>query len=135
MAVRYDATEELPPVLAPGDQLRQVFLNLFLNAQEAMPDGGTLSIATRLSRGTDTEFVAGSYAVVQVRDTGTGIAEEHLAHVFEPFYSTKRDSKGTGLGLWVSQGIIQNHGGSMRVSSRSGRGTTFTITLPVGHAE
>ena len=135
VAVRYDATEELPPVLAPGDQLRQVFLNLFLNAQEAMPDGGTLSIATRLSRGTDTEFVAGSYAVVQVRDTGTGIAEEHLAHVFEPFYSTKRDSKGTGLGLWVSQGIIQNHGGSMRVSSRSGRGTTFTITLPVGHAE
>jgi signal transduction histidine kinase len=100
-----------------------------------MPEGGTLSVVTRLSRGTDTEFVAGSYAIVQVRDTGTGIAEEHLAHVFEPFYSTKRDSKGTGLGLWVSQGIIQNHGGSMRVSSRSGRGTTFTITLPVGHAE
>ncbi len=68
--------------------------------------------------------------VVQLRDTGSGIAEEHLQHIFEPFYSTKRDSKGTGLGLWVSQGIVQNHGGQIKVLSRPGRGTTFTIALP-----
>ncbi len=135
VTIAYDPGGDLPPVLVPGDQLRQVFLNLLLNAQEAMPSGGSLSISTRVSRETDTEFVAGSYVIVQVRDTGVGISEEHLPHVFEPFYSTKRDTKGTGLGLWVSQGIIQNHGGSMRVASRAGRGTTFTIALPTGSIE
>jgi len=135
VTLRTDLGSELPPVLIPADQLRQVFLNLLLNAQEAMPRGGTVTITTRLSRETDTEFVASRYVVVQVRDTGTGITKEHLPHVFEPFYSTKRDSKGTGLGLWVSQGILQNHRGSMRVSSRTGRGTTFTIALPVGSSE
>jgi len=120
----------LPPVLAPPDQLKQVFLNLFLNAQQAMPSGGPLTISTRLSAETDTEFLAGRYVIVQIQDTGTGILEEHLPHIFEPFYSTKTDAKGTGLGLWVSHGIIQNHGGQINVRSRPGLGTTFTIALP-----
>jgi signal transduction histidine kinase len=130
VTVRRDLTKGLPPVLTSGDQLKQVFLNLFLNARDAMPDGGTLSVTTRLSRETDTEFLAGRYVLVQIRDTGIGIPAEHLPHIFEPFYSTKRDSKGTGLGLWVSLGIIQNHGGQIQVRSVPGRGTIFTIALP-----
>jgi two-component system, NtrC family, sensor kinase len=120
----------LPSVLAPPDQLKQVFLNLFLNAQQAMPNGGRLGISTRLSSETDTEYLAGRYVIVQIQDTGTGILEEHLPHIFEPFYSTKTEAKGTGLGLWVSHGIIQNHGGQINVRSRPGSGTTFTIALP-----
>jgi two-component system, NtrC family, sensor kinase len=120
----------LPAVLAPPDQLKQVFLNLFLNAQQAMPGGGRLNISTRLSAETDMEYLAGRYVLVQIQDTGTGILEEHLPHIFEPFYSTKIDAKGTGLGLWVSHGIIQNHGGQINVRSRPGLGTTFTIALP-----
>ena len=130
VALQTDLEPRLPRVPASADQLKQVFLNLFLNAQEAMPDGGTLHITTRLSRATDPEFLAGRYVLVQIRDTGTGIAEEHLQHIFEPFYSTKRESKGTGLGLWVSLGIVQNHGGQIKVRSRPGYGTTFTIALP-----
>jgi signal transduction histidine kinase len=72
----------------------------------------------------------GRYVLVQVRDTGTGIPEEKLPHIFEPFYSTKGETKGTGLGLWVSLGIVQNHEGQIKVRSRPGRGTTFTVALP-----
>ncbi|MPZ15130.1 MAG: PAS domain S-box protein [Chloroflexi bacterium] len=120
----------LPLVLASSEQLEQVFLNLFLNAKEAMPGGGTLSISTRLARETDREFLAGRYILVHVRDTGLGIPPAHLPHIFDPFYSTKRESNGTGLGLWVSLGIVQNHGGQIKVFSRPGRGTTFTVALP-----
>jgi two-component system NtrC family sensor kinase len=67
---------------------------------------------------------------IVIRDTGKGIPDEILPHIFEPFFSTK-DEKGTGLGLWVSYGIVQNHGGSIRVRSREGRGTTFSIALPI----
>jgi PAS domain S-box-containing protein len=124
-----DLLENLPRVLASADQLKQVFLNLILNAQQAMPDGGTIRISTWLSRETDTEFLAGRYVLVQIEDTGTGILEEHLPHIFEPFYTTK-EARGTGLGLWVSHGIIQNLGGQIQVRSRLGQGTTFTIALP-----
>ncbi len=130
VALRSELDRGLPPVPASADQLKQVFLNLFLNAQEAMPDGGTLYVSTRLSRENDPEFLSGRYVLVQVRDTGTGIPEDKLPHIFEPFYSTKGESKGTGLGLWVSLGIVQNHGGLLKVRSRSGRGTTFTVALP-----
>lgn len=122
----------LPSVIASGDQLRQVFLNLFLNAQEAMPGGGELHVVTQPSRESDGEFLAGRYVLIQVRDTGVGIAEEDLQRIFEPFFSTKRDQRGTGLGLWVSQGIVRQHGGQIKVRSWPGRGTTFTIALPVG---
>ena len=131
ITLQLEIDPRLPSILAATDQLKQVFLNLFLNAQEAMPKGGTLDISTRLSRETDTEFLAGAYVMAQVRDTGSGISDEQLPHIFEPFYSTKTDSKGTGLGLWVSLGIVQNHGGQLTVRSRPGRGTTFTVAFPM----
>ena len=119
----------LPLIRASADQLKQVLLNLFLNATEAMPTGGRLIVATQTGGG---ELDAHSADVVRidVRDTGTGISEEAVARIFEPFFSTKME-KGTGLGLWVSHGIVQAHGGTLKVRSRSGHGTTFTITLPI----
>ncbi len=123
---------DLPRAMASPDQLRQVFMNLILNAQEAMPNGGTLSVTTRVSRGSDGDFPPARHVLIQIRDSGVGIAEEHLPHIFEPFYSTKREARGTGLGLWVSMGIIQNFGGQLRVRSRVGSGTTFTVALLPG---
>ncbi len=121
--------QTLPLIRASADQLKQVLLNLFLNATEAMPSGGRLIVATHTGGG---EFDAHSTDVVRidVRDTGTGISDEAIARIFEPFFSTKME-KGTGLGLWVSHGIVQAHGGTLKVRSRSGQGTTFTITLPI----
>jgi PAS domain S-box-containing protein len=132
VTVHRDLDRHVRPVPASADQLKQVFLNLILNAQDAMPEGGTLQISTRLSREADQEFLAGPYVLIQLRDTGTGIPEDKLPHIFEPFYSTKAESKGTGLGLWVSLGIVQNHGGQLKVRSRAGWGTLFTIALPAG---
>jgi PAS domain S-box-containing protein len=120
----------LPRIRASADQLKQVLLNLLLNAADAMPKGGTITVATQAGAGAETEVFGRDAVQVQVRDTGEGIPDEVLAQIFEPFFSTKT-GKGTGLGLWVSQGIVQSHGGTMRVRSRVGRGTTFMITLPV----
>jgi signal transduction histidine kinase len=128
----------LPAVIASADQIKQVLLNLMLNAQQAMPEGGTIHVSTRVSHGADPEFLMSDSVRIQIRDTGKGIPEEYLPHIFEPFFSTK-DEKGTGLGLWVSQGIVQAHGGSIKLRSRQGRGTTFSVALPIGgptrHAE
>jgi PAS domain S-box-containing protein len=133
IVVQQDLQRRLPPVLGSADQLKQVFLNLFLNAIEAMPGGGTLRITTRMARGTDSEFVLeGRYVLIQVQDSGTGIDEDDLRHIFEPFFSTKQKQRGSGLGLWVSLGIVQQHGGQMKARSRPGRGTTFAIALPEG---
>ncbi|TME42729.1 MAG: PAS domain S-box protein [Chloroflexi bacterium] len=119
---------ELPPIRGSADQLKQVLLNLFLNAAEAMPEGGTLSVATRYGAGEgDIPYEA---VRIEVKDTGVGIDEETQARIFEPFFSTKAQ-RGTGLGLWVSHGIVQGHGGTIKVKSRPGQGTTFTIALPV----
>lgn len=121
----------LPLVIASADQIKQVLLNLLMNAQQAMPEGGTISVSTRVSHGAEPEFLMSDSVHIQIRDTGNGIPEEHLPHIFEPFFSTK-DEKGTGLGLWVSQGIVQAHGGSIKLRSREGRGTTFSVALPIG---
>jgi signal transduction histidine kinase len=121
----------LPPVIAAADQIKQVLLNLMLNAQQAMPEGGTVYVSTRAAHGSDPEFLMTDSIHIQIRDTGKGIAQEHLPHIFEPFFSTK-DEKGTGLGLWVSQGIVQAHGGSIKLRSREGRGTMFSVALPIG---
>jgi signal transduction histidine kinase len=126
-----DLDDKLPPVIAAADQIKQVLLNLMINAQQAMPDGGTIYVSTRVSHGADPEFLMSDSVHIQIKDTGKGIAEEHLPHIFEPFFSTK-DEKGTGLGLWVSQGIVQAHGGSIKLRSREGRGTTFSVALPIG---
>jgi two-component system NtrC family sensor kinase len=119
----------LPLIRASADQLKQVLLNLFLNATEAMPTGGRLIVATQTGAG-ELEAHSPDVVRVDVRDNGTGISEEAVARIFEPFFSTKME-KGTGLGLWVSHGIVQAHGGTLKVRSRPGQGTTFTITLPI----
>jgi len=106
---------------SPG-KLQQVFLNLFLNARDAMESGGTLSIETRQVNGS---------VRVSVRDTGAGIAPENLARIFDPFFTTKGAKKGTGLGLSVSYGIVREHGGDITVQSQRGRGTQFLLTFPV----
>jgi PAS domain S-box-containing protein len=120
----------LPRIRASADQLKQVLLNLLLNAADSMPKGGTITVTTQAGAGAETEVFGRDAVQIQVRDTGEGIPDELVAQIFEPFFSTK-SGKGTGLGLWVSQGIVQSHGGTMRVRSRVGRGTTFMITLPV----
>jgi PAS domain S-box-containing protein len=120
----------LPRIRASADQLKQVLLNLLLNAADSMPKGGTITVATQAGAGAETEVFGRDAVQIQVRDTGGGIPDDLISQIFEPFFSTK-PGKGTGLGLWVSQGIVQSHGGTMRVRSRVGRGTTFMITLPV----
>ena len=111
---------DVPPVLASPSEIREVFTNLVLNASDAMPSGGTITLRTRASDGR---------VRVEVSDDGVGIPPEHLEKIFTPFFSTK-GSRGTGLGLSVSAGILQRHEGSIRVESVPGRGTTFTVDLP-----
>lgn len=122
--------QQLPVIRASSDQLKQVILNLLLNAADAMPQGGTVTVSTTVIGSARIGLPSGRSVQLQVRDTGVGISEEHLQRVFEPFFSTK-GAKGSGLGLWVSSGIVQAHGGSLQVRSVVGRGTVFTIVLPV----
>jgi signal transduction histidine kinase len=121
-------SEELPPVRADAEQLRQVFLNLGLNALQAMPQGGKLTISTGVRRGARRGEPA-SFLEVRFRDTGQGIAPGDLKNLFIPFYTTKE--RGTGLGLPISQRIIENHGGTIEVRSQPGKGATFTVLLPI----
>ena len=119
---------DLPAVQGNGSELQQVFMNVIVNAQKAMDQGGTLTVASRLRAGaTD----ADGAVEVLFTDTGCGIAPEHLTKIFDPFFTTRKVGEGTGLGLSLSHGIIKNHGGEIAVESVVGRGTTFTITLPV----
>ncbi|MEK6778424.1 MAG: ATP-binding protein [Candidatus Deferrimicrobiota bacterium] len=117
-----DLPEDIPFLKGNDLQLQQVFTNLILNAAQAMPGGGTLEVRTRRNGGMlEAEFT----------DSGTGIEPEHLHRVFEPFFTTKPVGEGTGLGLSVSYGIIKHHGGDIRVSSEPGKGSTFTVFLPL----
>ena len=117
--------DKLPQVRARADQLRQVFLNLLLNAQQAVGDrGGRIKVRTARFDQALQPTVA-----VHISDTGVGISEQDVARIFEPFFSTR--TKGTGLGLWVTQDIVRHHGGRIEVVSTEGEGTTFTIILPV----
>jgi signal transduction histidine kinase len=116
---------DLPTVQADADQLRQVFLNLVSNGLDAMPGGGRLRIVTGLVE------QEGEYWVeVSVQDTGGGIAPEHLSRVFDPFFTTKPEAKGMGLGLSVSQSIVESHKGQILAESQLGRGSTFRVRLP-----
>ncbi len=128
---RLELDETLPPILASADQLKQVFLNLVLNARDAMPNGGELLIQTRMAQRQDNIVLAEKHLVVRVRDDGAGIPEEVRRRVFEPFFSTKGEHRGTGLGLWVCQEIIRSHGGQIQVNSKVGKGTTFLVGLPL----
>lgn len=114
----------LPKVRARADQLRQVFLNLLLNAQQSMEKGGRIDVRTSVYEQSLQPTVS-----VQVSDTGRGIGEADLARIFEPFFSTR--AKGTGLGLWVTQDIVRHHGGRIEATSEEGKGTTFNVILPV----
>jgi len=112
----------LPSIMADPNQLQQVFINIMLNAYQAMPDGGTLHIATRQ---------VGSELQVIFTDTGVGIPPENVQNIFDPFFTTKEVGEGTGLGLSVSYGIVKAHGGDIEVKSQAGKGTTFVIRLPL----
>lgn len=118
--------EDIPPIRGDKNQLQQVLLNLSMNACEAMPTGGTLSLSTSMREGK---------LVITLADTGHGIKQEHTENIFEPFFTTKPVGKGTGLGLSVSYGIIQQHGGTIDFESEEGRGTTFTVILPPDSGE
>jgi PAS domain S-box-containing protein len=111
------------PALVAGieHKLQQVFLNLFLNARDAMPKGGWLSVQTRLENG---------HAVAEVADTGSGIPSEHLSRIYDPFFTTKLIGKGTGLGLSITYGIVREHEGTLTCQSAVGQGTRFTVSLP-----
>ena len=128
--LKKDLTSDLPPVLLDRQQIKQVLLNLFINAIEAMGDhGGQLIVRThRLSKAP-----GDTWAQIEVTDTGCGIPPADLEHIFDPFYTTKHESKeheGTGLGLTIVHQIVQEHGGHIEVKSEFGRGTTFLVNLP-----
>jgi PAS domain S-box-containing protein len=116
----------LPNLMADFDQLYQVCTNLFLNAIQAMPQGGKLTIRTSVNDG---------QLKIEVQDTGCGISPENMRKLFTPFFTTKHEVKGVGLGLAISYGIIQRHHGRIEVQSKKGEGTTFTICLPLHHEE
>jgi len=115
---------ELPNIEGDSDKLQQVFVNMIINAIQAMPDGGELTIATLFAK--DDNFVE-----IEISDTGCGILEENIKKLFDPFFSTKETGEGTGLGLSVSLGIVERHGGAIDVRSKIGDGSTFTIKLPI----
>lgn len=130
-----EAGPRVPAVLAAADQLEQVLLNLCLNARDAMPDGGKITISTRAEHVEKTRLLShgvlkpGDYAALSVADTGAGIPEDIRTMIFEPFFSTKKSGKGSGLGLSIVYGIISDHGGAIDLLSRPGR-TEFVLYLP-----
>jgi len=121
-----DLTENLPEVFADNDQLQQVFLNLFLNARDAMPDGGELLVKTSNSN---------QEVKIEIADSGIGIDAQNLPQIFNPFFTTKQTGKGTGLGLAVCYGIITAHNGKIEAAANDKNGTTFSVTLPVNSNE
>jgi signal transduction histidine kinase len=122
--VNVDGRPDLPSVYGDAQQLEQVFLNIVLNAIDAMPDGGRLDISIGLTG--DREYLE-----VDFEDTGTGIPPHKMNDIFDPFFTSKKRGKGTGLGLALSLDILKRHGGDIQVRSEVGRGTTFTVVLPV----
>ena len=114
----------LPRIIADGAQLQQVFMNIILNAAEAMDGNGTLTLKTWFDP--ERKDIG-----IEFTDTGHGIKEEDKKRLFEPFFTTKEVGKGTGLGLAISYGIIQKHRGDIEIRSVAGRGATFTVRLPV----
>jgi PAS domain S-box-containing protein len=135
IATTLDLDRSLGTILGNETQIHQIFLNLCLNARDAMPDGGQISIRTDTMTGERLrphipDAKADSYAVIRVTDTGSGMDEETRRRVFEPFFTTKGAGQGSGLGLAVVYGIVQSHRGFIEVASQRGQGTTFSIYLP-----
>ncbi|MBI5745468.1 MAG: hypothetical protein HZA13_00510 [Nitrospirae bacterium] len=125
-----EITEEysdgLPDVVVDVNQIEQVFLNIINNSMDVMPDGGILTVKS---------YLAGGYVAVSISDNGKGIQAEILPRIFNPFFTTKDKVSGAGLGLSVSLGIIERHGGKIDVESSVGEGTKFTVRLPINQAE
>jgi signal transduction histidine kinase len=122
VAVEAHLEPGLPLMNGNADKLQQVFLNLFLNAKDAMPRGGHLRVTT---------WTEDSRVRIEIRDTGVGISPEHLPRIYDPFFTTKAPGGGTGLGLAVSYGIINEHSGKISAESRPGFGTRFEMEFPV----
>ncbi|MFB6274266.1 MAG: PAS domain S-box protein [Salinibacter sp.] len=139
--VQTHADDDLRPIVGDATQIQQVLMNLCVNARDAMPHGGTLSIEVRnvdlseaeARRNIDAE--SGPYVRIEVQDTGTGMPDNVVDKIFEPFFSTKEEGEGTGLGLSTAYSIIQSHDGFLDVESEQGVGTTFWIYLPVAEEE
>jgi signal transduction histidine kinase len=120
--VKLNLEQELPLVKGNHGKLQQVFLNLFLNARDAMDLGGILAVSTHSND---------NLVRIDVADSGQGIPQEHLQRIYDPFFTTKPARKGTGLGLSVSYGIVQEHGGAIEVQSQPGAGTRFHLDFPL----
>jgi len=140
--IRQEIHEGLPPILADPSSIQQIIMNLCTNAAQSMEsEGGTLEVTLRakeLDSPRDTltgSIQGGRYLELQIRDTGPGIAEEHLERIFDPFFTTKEVGEGTGLGLAVVHGIVQDRQGGITVETEEGQGTTFTVCLPASEAE
>ena len=114
-------SDEIPPLESNKNYLQQAFLNILLNAKDAMPDGGKMIVATEFQE---------DKIIVRFSDSGVGIKSEDLKKIFEPFFTTKEPGKGTGLGLPITRGIVRKFGGEIKVDSVEGRGTTFSLVLP-----
>jgi two-component system NtrC family sensor kinase len=123
----FDPGEDIPTRTLDRNQVQSVILNIILNAVDATEKGGHINIYTRVT----TAAGEGKAIEVEISDTGCGIPPDHLDKLFDPFFTTKEVGKGTGLGLSVSQGIIERHGGTIRVRSTVGEGSVFTISFPV----
>lgn len=122
VALRSDIDFSLPAMAIDSNRLKQVLINLIMNALQAMKEGGLLEVGARISD---------AAVMIRVADSGTGIAAEHLDKIFEPFYTTKSAGEGTGLGLFVTKNIVKEMGGSIEVASVEGTGTTFTLRFPL----
>jgi signal transduction histidine kinase len=128
------ALSSLPQVMLDTNQIKQVLVNLLNNAVQAMPDGGRLTVTTRLIE----QEIDGEYqelASVYVSDSGVGIPADNLERIFDPFFTTKEVGQGTGLGLSVSYSIVEKHNGRIEVESTPEQGSTFTLLLPVTEIE
>ena len=121
--IEFILADHLPDILGDQSRLEEVFLNLFINAADAMEGGGKLKIIT--------EQTKNGAIRISISDTGKGIDEEHLSHIFEPFYTTKEQGHGTGLGLSIAYGILRKHNATIDAKSKPGAGTTFIISMPV----
>ncbi|NNG00452.1 MAG: DUF3365 domain-containing protein [Desulfobacteraceae bacterium] len=122
--VQREFNGDVPLIVMDVYQIQQVFMNLLINAKQAMPEGGRILVRTRFHK--DRSMIA-----VDISDTGQGIPEDHINKIFDPFFTTKQPGQGTGLGLSVSYGIVKQHGGDIEVNSNPAMGTTFTVLLPI----
>ncbi len=138
VTVHLELQDRLPPLLADHNQLQQIVLNLCVNARDAMPAGGTVTLSTRVVPGAAMKRIGGDaghrYACLQVSDTGVGMSPEVRQRIFEPFFTTKQGNQGTGLGLAVVYGIVVSHHGHIDVESTPGAGSSFSVYLPLAES-